>query len=343
MSNDIIRLGFEVDVQHADAQLFEADVLAVKLAPRSSGLDAVVRRALREQGIEIEKLKVGESCMVPAGDAAKTQHILFVGTPSIFQLDYAAIRALGQNVLAALADTDIQHLVTTVHGINTALGLDEIEAFRSLLLGMADAYQAGQYPPQLARVTITEFNKNRALLYQKALANFLPPMAEDDLLMTETGTVNRDVVRKEPGVQVAQAISLAMQQPLADDSTPHVFVAMPFSDQYDDQYYLAIQPTIRATNLLCERMDLDQFTGDITDRMFERIRSARLVVALLDGGNPNVYLEVGYAWGVGTQTVLLAQQDERLPFDVRGHRILLYDKIYRLKEMLQTELDGLLS
>jgi hypothetical protein len=133
------------------------------------------------------------------------------------------------------------------------------------------------------------------------------------------------------------------RKPTADETTPHVFVAMPFKDDYDDQYYLAIQPVIHAMGWLSERMDLDAFTGDIKARMLDRIRTARLLVALLDGANPNVYLEIGYAWGVETPTVLCARDGEPLPFDVRGERVLLYDKIYRLKVMLAEELERLLG
>jgi hypothetical protein len=139
----------------------------------------------------------------------------------------------------------------------------------------------------------------------------------------------------------AESFSPEFLKPTADDSTPHVFVAMPFRDDYDDQFYLAILPTVRAQGLLCERMDLDKFTGEITERMFKRIESAKMVIALLDGANPNVYLEVGYAWGVRTPTVLLAHKEEPLPFDVRGHRVLIYDKIYLLKQMLHEELGRL--
>ena len=118
---------------------------------------------------------------------------------------------------------------------------------------------------------------------------------------------------------------------------------MPFREEYDDQYYLAIQPAIHEMGLLSERMDLDSFTGDIKQRMLDRIRSARLLVALLDSANPNVYLEVGYAWGVDTPTVLAAHQGEPLPFDVRGERVLLYDRIYRLRNMLKDELARLMA
>jgi nucleoside 2-deoxyribosyltransferase len=72
-----------------------------------------------------------------------------------------------------------------------------------------------------------------------------------------------------------------------------------------------------------------------------RISSARLVIADLSDANPNVYLEVGYAWGCGRPTVLLVKDTAQLKFDVRGQRCLVYQKIKDLETSLRSELDGL--
>jgi hypothetical protein len=258
----------------------------------------------------------------------------------IFSLGYPELRDLGRRFVEALWESgvDAESMATTLHGVRTGAGLDEVESFRSLLLGMADAYDAGHYPPTLKRVTFVEKDDNRVRVMQEALGRFLPETeapapALDDEHATGTLTVMAGPESFEP----------EFRKPTADETTPHVFVAMPFKDDYDDQYYLAIQPVIHAMGWLSERMDLDAFTGDIKARMLDRIRTARLLVALLDGANPNVYLEIGYAWGVETPTVLCARDGEPLPFDVRGERVLLYDKIYRLKVMLAEELERLLG
>ncbi|HLA42668.1 MAG TPA: hypothetical protein VJZ27_04495, partial [Aggregatilineales bacterium] len=84
-------------------------------------------------------------------------------------------------------------------------------------------------------------------------------------------------------------------------------------------------------------------TGDIMEQIKLRIKTAKLMIALLDTENPNVYLEVGYAWGVGTPTILILHQEENAPFDVQGARLLGYKRIYQLKNDLQKELGILLS
>ena len=121
----------------------------------------------------------------------------------------------------------------------------------------------------------------------------------------------------------------------------HVFVAMPFGEDMEDVFHFGIQQPAREAGLVCERVDQEVFTGDIMDRVKERIGSAALVVADLTGANPNVYLEVGYAWGQGQPTVLLARAEEELLFDVRGQRCLKYRTIKQLREALVRELQTL--
>lgn len=330
-----------IDVVQGNVLTFEADVLAVKDAVGSGGLDAQIRRRLKEMGFLTSStpfLPPTEYRVYPGIKISRTKHILVVGSPSIYELHYSELRTLGRRFLEALweAKVDVRHLATTVQGVKTSLGLDETEAFRSLLLGISDAYEYGNYPPMLERITFVELNERRAELLQRTLKDFLPPvppLPTHLMIPVEETNPVASIVTFEPEAR----------KPEADETTPFIFVAMPFKDDYDDQFYLAIQPCVKDAGCLCERMDLDTFTGDIMDRMFERIRSAQLMIALLDGANPNVYLEVGYAWCAGTPTILIAHHSEKLPFDVQSHRVLIYDKIHKLKNTLADELVRLLE
>ena len=110
---------------------------------------------------------------------------------------------------------------------------------------------------------------------------------------------------------------------------------MPFAKDMEDVYIFGIQDPVNAAGYLCERVDMATFTGDILERIKSRIDTAALVVADLTGGNPNVYLEVGYAWGKGRSTILLAKQGDNLKFDVRGQRCIIYESIFDLKKNSQ--------
>jgi nucleoside 2-deoxyribosyltransferase len=72
-----------------------------------------------------------------------------------------------------------------------------------------------------------------------------------------------------------------------------------------------------------------------------KIETASVVIAELTGANPNVYLEVGYAWGKKRPTILLAKEEQELLFDIRGQKCLKYNSIKNLEEMLEKELKEL--
>jgi hypothetical protein len=124
-------------------------------------------------------------------------------------------------------------------------------------------------------------------------------------------------------------------------SKPLVFVAMPFAEEYADRFHYGISGAVNAAGFLCERADLASFTGDVIAWVKDRIDNAALVVADLTDANPNVYLEVGYAWGRGVNTVLLVAQGDELKFDVRTQRCLIFQSIRHLEELLTAELTSL--
>src|SRR5690606_510026 len=100
--------------------------------------------------------------------------------------------------------------------------------------------------------------------------------------------------------------------------------AMPFDADMDDIFYYGIDGPVRRAGLLCERVDQDVFSGDILARIRSRIETAAVVICDLSRQNPNVYLEVGYAWGHRRPTVLLVRDVKELRFDVQGQRCLPY-------------------
>jgi hypothetical protein len=105
---------------------------------------------------------------------------------------------------------------------------------------------------------------------------------------------------------------------------------MPFTVDTEDTYTFGIQGAAHDAGLLCERADMSSFTGDVVSWVKNRIAGSTLIIADLIGGSPNVYLEVGYAWGRNRPTILLVRQGEDLMFDVRGQRCLVYRNIKQL-------------
>ena len=66
-----------------------------------------------------------------------------------------------------------------------------------------------------------------------------------------------------------------------------------------------------------------------------------MVIADLTEGRPNVYLEVGYAWGRGVPVIFVAKKGEKLHFDVSTHRCLFYGRFTQLAKELEELIRGI--
>ena len=82
---------------------------------------------------------------------------------------------------------------------------------------------------------------------------------------------------------------------------------MPFAPEHSDVWEIAIQESCQNAQIVCERVDKQAYVGDILSEVVSRLKIANGVLALLDDANPNVFLEIGFAWGAGKPTVLIAK------------------------------------
>jgi hypothetical protein len=121
----------------------------------------------------------------------------------------------------------------------------------------------------------------------------------------------------------------------------HIFIAMPFTPELEDCYYYGIRVPVNLAGYNSIRIDQATFTGDILSQIKNSIETAEVVIAMLDGANPNVYLEVGYSWGKTKPTILLIKDIKELRFDVSGHKCLVYNNIKNLESLLTVELSKL--
>jgi hypothetical protein len=321
----------EISIVQADALGFGADVLVLKHAQALYGVDAqVVRRLDGNRGgvfAPVSLPPVGEVSLVDSRGLLGAKDVLFVGVEPLGRFGYAEIRAFARRSLTALAEKvpDATHVATTLHGVG--FGLDETEAFRSQLAGLIEAWQSGECPPTLRQVSIVEHDGRRGERLRSQLEQILPKGLE---ALASASKERSTAALQTEALKTAGAGS---------SGKAHVFVAMPFAKEFDDRFHYGIHKAIQTAGYLCERADMSSFTGDVLAWVKERIDSAALVVADLSGGNANVYLEVGYAWGKGLPTVLVASEQKDLLFDVRGQRCLIYDNSIRaLEEHLTREL-----
>lgn len=117
---------------------------------------------------------------------------------------------------------------------------------------------------------------------------------------------------------------------------PFAFVLMPFDASFDDTYGLGIRPACEAAGAYCERVDEQIFHESILQRIYNQISKADVIVADLTGRSPNVFYETGYAHALGKQVVLLTQNADDIPFDLKHYPHIIYGgSILKLKQELE--------
>lgn len=314
-----------LDLVCGDVLELNCDVLVLKYAQAFYGADQAVARVL---GLNTtwSGPGPGEYLLLATGGQLPCRQVLFCGVVTLWDFGYSEIRQFASEALAWLGRQGLLRGVVgmTMHGVG--YGLDEREAFTAQVAGLLEHLTRKAAPGSLQQILIAERDANR---YQR-----LQPLLRSVLL--ESGYVKLNLTVGTPGPRLPDAGMLS-------DRKKHVFVAMPYNDEMEDTYEFGIRGPVNEAGCLCERCDHDIFTGDILDRIKTRIANATVVIADMTGSNPNVYLEVGYAWGKGVPTLLIAREGEKLKFDVQTQKCIYYKNITHLRKLLLEYMQKLLQ
>lgn len=105
----------------------------------------------------------------------------------------------------------------------------------------------------------------------------------------------------------------------------YVFIAMPFGNQKLDELYTKyVLPTFKELGFEVKRVDEQSFTHSIVQKIFELINNSHLVLLMVDGKNPNVFYEGGYAYALEKNIILCASSHSELPFDIQLNKCVFH-------------------
>jgi hypothetical protein len=133
------------------------------------------------------------------------------------------------------------------------------------------------------------------------------------------------------------------------------FVIMPFGNllsdpdrrrQLDLLYDGLIKPAVESVRIpgrpeetiACHRGDKEARPGEIISHIVENLVEADISIADLSGRNPNVFYELGVRHAVNDNTILIAQSEDDIPFDLRGQRLIIYRCDFEGSVQLRTAL-----
>jgi hypothetical protein len=332
----------KIEIRRADLFTVDADVLVFKHAGAFFGADRAAADLLGAN--KPRPLNPGDFRLIRNESRHfRANHLLFIGVVNLFEFRYQELQSFWRE-LVSLARRELPSagvIATTVHGVG--YGLDEQEAVLAFLSGISDAIRLTEQDTTAAlhTVCIVERDPRRAARVERCLEKIMPSAAtvafRAPLRPKIAGSDN--VPTAEPPTTVRLDIGRGSEQ------KPHIFVAMPFADDYLDEWEIGIQEAVNSHNFLCERLDAaaEAYVGDVLMRIKHRIDTCSLLIGVLTGDNPNVYLEIGYAWGKGKPTILVVRDGHNVKFDVRGQRYLKYHNIADLRKKMRQELTGLVS
>lgn len=176
-----------------------------------------------------------------------------------------------------------------------------------------------------------------------------------------TGGINGQIVLSENWemIQVALGISLADVAELKSRKSivikpyygkPHkfnkiidLFVLMPFEANLRPVYDDHITNVVKKLGLTVARAD-DFFTShSVMSDIWAAICKTRAIIADCTGRNTNVFYEIGLAHAIGKPVVLITQNKEDVPFDLRHIRYIRYEFTPRGMELFERSLANTLK
>lgn len=320
----------ELVIANADITQVALDILVMKHAEGFRGADEAVARAVGFTS----HVRLGDFTF-QSGYGTAAHEVLFIGVGPLHSFRYEQIEAFGRRAISLTHQhrNSAKHVGFTIHG--PGYGLDLEEAFLSLIAGMIA--EVKQTKNKLKRITIVERSPKRC----DELFAMLHTRSQEFGLVKGT---HRSMKLLEDSVQAAEAQrSNVLHYGSRAETRPRLFVAMPFADEFIDEFEIGFREAAKESDFICERLDVEHFTGDIMAEIKKRIIESHGVLALLNGHNPNVFLEIGFSFAHNKPTILVTKQGDELPFDVSGHRCIRYKSITQLRDTLTKEIAALKS
>lgn len=134
-----------------------------------------------------------------------------------------------------------------------------------------------------------------------------------------------------------KSMGVTFDKSTTNNSKKKVFVLTPFHERYEKTFY-AIKMVCEKAGLNCSRGDEEFHQGSILKHILEEISKSSIVIANIDGRNPNVYYELGLVHALGKQVILITSNISEVPFDVQSQRIIVYKDLNDLQQQLNSAL-----
>ena len=178
-----------------------------------------------------------------------------------------------------------------------------------------------------------EYERYRADLEEKirVLQNAINKDNErwmDNNHLVVSAVENKDKLFEQFGVSSQQEI------------TPNsVFMLMPFNPEAV-KVYDQCKKTVEALGMRLSKSDDESIEGDLLKHIINSIVKAEIIIANLDGKNPNVFYELGIAHALKKPTILITSYSPKeVPFNLQSRNIIFFSNPQELNLKLGKALE----
>ncbi|WP_323813811.1 hypothetical protein [Cellvibrio sp. NN19] len=118
--------------------------------------------------------------------------------------------------------------------------------------------------------------------------------------------------------------SLSIHRQSIEIDRNKAFLLAPINPRFAEQVKI-IKRACHDIGINCETADEEFISGPILSVIVKKMLSANLVIAIIDGRNPNVFYELGLAHAFGKTVVMVTGGLEDVPFDIQSQRMVIVD------------------
>jgi hypothetical protein len=123
------------------------------------------------------------------------------------------------------------------------------------------------------------------------------------------------------------------------------FGLLPFREEFFAVYEAAVAPAAEDVGL--RSLHAGEIFGnrEVVEDIWDSICAARIVIVDVTGRNPNVFYELGICHTLGKDCIVITQDKEDVPFDIRHRRFIEYkpDRMTILKSTLRMTIQKVLG
>jgi hypothetical protein len=113
-----------------------------------------------------------------------------------------------------------------------------------------------------------------------------------------------------------------------------IFVAMSFSDEYKDSYEYGIKLVLDQKGIEYYKADDEIKNKDVMCKICKEIQSCGKIIVNISGLNPNVMLELGLAYGLGKEVIVVKDKKTIAISDLGGIEYIEYAHAVDLQKKL---------